>query len=1048
MAGDIIGVSRVKDNEDGNVTGVGGSASTSIVGERSSVFFNNDMDGVPRNSDLFSIRVLGQTTQIQLVKDRIKNQVASTEFDVKPVSGEEEETTDEQLQAAQEIESFLKGGFNSDPQSFDDLLKILLDDILDFDSGVLELVGDDQGNLQEIIPHDGLTFTKNVLDNGKLPEPGSEKPAYYQFSLSTFAKNIFSSRRQGIDFRELRDEIQSLPFSRIFNREQKEFSRSQIVWFQESPVSHSPYGIGKTEKVKRAAEIVINGDAHRNRFFQDNEFHKGVMSVSNNLSQKDKKALKQRFKESSGNEYEMPVIGGADDIEYVQIDPEPEAMQFLESQKYYNKLVVAAYGLNDVEVGFLENANKGISDDAKRKIFRQTTQPLLHMIERKFNNEILPKMEAYKRVDGQLKFEFQPQNMFMRALENDLIQDELGNQTLTVNEARRRKGKEGYGEIGELPKQVFEEYVRSHPGFVVEEITDLEDVPERQEEPNQFFESYNTNNDDDDNDKGQGQRVRSKSGGRSISEARKVNKTGKQVSEESEKNVEDVDLTPPETVKNAARTALEKKQEFSDEVGDCGTGVGESRAEKIVDEDLSPEDFLGGENTAIPDYLDSHSEDVNGLNKPISEWDDEDWTGRSVSSDGSPRCGPVQYALWGGTSTGTGLEWAESTEQELKQAQEQEEQGEEDSFTEVNSYQKAFEHKEKVLDSTKDALRNQHGFDDVDGIVNHKDELKEDVAKVFKQIDIADAVEREFPEQSLDDGVVVDLDKIVGQIDFADRLASELETSNLDALEMASQSHAESLESELENRAVMPSECKIEISFDVLDTFTSEVIREEALKNATQIMGTVKDRLRNELLEASEQGEGIPKVKQRVQDTVDGLSDSEAELVARTETLQSSRKGSQALAESSDIVQGKEWIATNDNRTREWHNAMDGTVIPKDEQYTVPKVSGDQPNDYPRSARVVGEDQPFNCRCSQAPVLEEDLPDSVLEASAQFDSLELKTRDLSKKMIEIYVDEDPRQDSFKQYLQDLFDRHGKSKAADKLEVSSRTPYDWSTKLGF
>lgn len=129
-----------------------------------------------------------------------------------------------------------------------------------------------------------------------------------------------------------------------------------------------------------------------------------------------------------------------------------------------------------------------------------------------------------------------------------------------------------------------------------------------------------------------------------------------------------VDLTPPDSVQNAAELALEKKDEL--DKGDCGTGVGEQRASQIVNENLAPEDFLSNANgTAIPTYLDSHEEDAAGLDKPPSEWSDEEWDG--IVSDGdSPRCGPIQYALWGGLSTGTGLNWAEGVRDELADAME------------------------------------------------------------------------------------------------------------------------------------------------------------------------------------------------------------------------------------------------------------------------------------------------------------------------------------------------------------------------------------------
>jgi len=127
-----------------------------------------------------------------------------------------------------------------------------------------------------------------------------------------------------------------------------------------------------------------------------------------------------------------------------------------------------------------------------------------------------------------------------------------------------------------------------------------------------------------------------------------------------------VDMTPPTAVVNAAELGLDKKSEL--DMSDCGTGVGESRARKIVNGNLEPEDFLTRENgTPIPAYLDAHSDDVNGIDSPPTQWSDDVWQG--VLSDGdSQRCGVVQYALWGGTATGTGLSWATRVREELSEA--------------------------------------------------------------------------------------------------------------------------------------------------------------------------------------------------------------------------------------------------------------------------------------------------------------------------------------------------------------------------------------------
>jgi len=1101
MSGDIIALGNKK-NSKATIQGVGGRTNNEIIGERSSIFYNESLDGVPRREDLFATRFLGQTSQIQLLKDLIKNQVASTDFQVRPETPEDEEPTEEQVQAAESIEQFLDGNFNQNNQSFDDLLKVILDDVLDFDSGVVELVSDNNGYIQQIIPRDGLTFTKNVKDNGLLPSPDADEPAYYQFSLAAHAQNLFSRDRQGIDIREITEQLTALPYSRIFSRETKEFARDQIVWFSESPVSYEPYGFGRTQKVKSVAENMINGDMHRNRFFTDNEYHKGFLKVTGETSQQQKKAIKEQFSESAGNEYEFNVLGLPEGSDYVSIDPEPEKMQFLESQKWYTRITMITYGANDAEAGLLENANKGISEQARLNMRRRTTEPLLNMIERKFNDQILPFFREYEQVDGKVKFDFDPEDFLMKQAKTQLIQDKLANGTMTLNEAREELGKEPYNEVGDVPKQVLESYASSNPASAIEELTGVE-VQEDESGSENPFENLNINleeaQQDDDDSKSVGKdstgQVRQTKSfeyevgdfvqwefGGGTSQGEIIDRTDQEgdslsaggntftvedsnnalykmqewdeTEEEFTNNVvkfedelsttgrpeeapetaprnrstetkQTFDDYPQEAVENA-RTALEARDNEEFDNDECGTRTGWERANQLDNGESLSLDTV----ERMHSFFERHDGNQE-VDEPPKEED----------------CGWLTWKAWGGRAA---FDWATEILEELEDQEENSRSG--SGSTEpakIENYREAFENKDKVLEATKDALRNEQGFDDVKGIVEHKEEFKDDVAEVFESIDLDEQLRQEFPDEEQDGDLLVNADEIVNSVEFRDRLGSVIETNNLGALEMSAEHHEEDIERETEERLTLPDESKVEISFDVIDTFTADIIRQEALSAATEVEGSIKDRLKNEILRGAEEGESIREIRDRITDVKDSISRDHAELVARTETLQSSRKGSQALAESTDLVDGKEWLATDDSRTRAWHDTMDGTIVGKGDLFTVPNVSNDQPNDYPRSVRVVGEDQPFNCRCSQAPVLAEDMPDNVEQLQADFDNVTVdlglptqKNGDCKK--LELWRKHSTEDEtSFKQFWKRVTDQYSKSEIAEKFEMSKTTVYNWS-----
>jgi hypothetical protein len=131
-------------------------------------------------------------------------------------------------------------------------------------------------------------------------------------------------------------------------------------------------------------------------------------------------------------------------------------------------------------------------------------------------------------------------------------------------------------------------------------------------------------------------------------------------------NGDDIDLTPLEVMVTAAELAREKKDEL-DVISDCGTGAGAESAEAIINNQITADRI-----DDIAAYLTSHEEDVQGITDPPSNWSDEMWEGRTTGDSDDVRCGPVQYALWGGTATGTALEWAQARANEVAEARDEE----------------------------------------------------------------------------------------------------------------------------------------------------------------------------------------------------------------------------------------------------------------------------------------------------------------------------------------------------------------------------------------
>lgn len=110
-------------------------------------------------------------------------------------------------------------------------------------------------------------------------------------------------------------------------------------------------------------------------------------------------------------------------------------------------------------------------------------------------------------------------------------------------------------------------------------------------------------------------------------------------------------------------------------------------------------------------------------------------------------------------------------------------------------------------------------------------------------------------------------------------------------------------------------------------------------------------KLSDTLMEGIDLGESIPKLSKRVNEVYLDFNEYRATTIARTETGNIINKANLEAYKQADC-EGKEWIATLDDRVRDEHLLMDGEIVKVGEAFS----NGEM---YP------GE---INCRCAVAPV--------------------------------------------------------------------------------
>lgn len=158
---------------------------------------------------------------------------------------------------------------------------------------------------------------------------------------------------------------------------------------------------------------------------------------------------------------------------------------------------------------------------------------------------------------------------------------------------------------------------------------------------------------------------------------------------------------------------------------------------------------------------------------------------------------------------------------------------------------------------------------------------------------------------------------------------------------------------------------ELDIDFSLQRDEVEDALRENAREASELIQQRMVGDLADELVAAWNDGLGVEETATRLQDeTFPDARDHEAERIARTEVISASNKGStEAYRDSSAAM--KEWLATEDGRTRRTHREADGQTVPIDENFTV----GGEQAPYP-GAMSLSPKERVNCRCSVVPVFD------------------------------------------------------------------------------
>lgn len=131
----------------------------------------------------------------------------------------------------------------------------------------------------------------------------------------------------------------------------------------------------------------------------------------------------------------------------------------------------------------------------------------------------------------------------------------------------------------------------------------------------------------------------------------------------------------------------------------------------------------------------------------------------------------------------------------------------------------------------------------------------------------------------------------------------------------------------------IPSDFTIEelLAYEV-DQAVVEYMADNVFVASESTLNRVTQQIYDVITESyAERGEGINKVTQDIQEKFNELRQFEAERIARTETLKAQGNATYNRLVNNDNVEYMQWVATNDERTRDSHAEIDGEITYADD---------------------------------------------------------------------------------------------------------------------
>ena len=348
--------------------------------------------GYPRKENLPLLRELSKNPYIYSVVKTLTDEAASTPYDI--VYKEEVEQTPELDELRKRILNFFDNP-NGNKESFQQIIRAVVRDIAELDSGVIVKAYNKKQEMVEIYARDGGSFLKNPDIYGYMGNRIDYVEPFINTNTTPSSPDwntVFNS--YSLSYKETAAYFQygmtglALPVP---------FGRKEIVYIMQNPRSDSVYGRSPIQILADIIQTLVYGSNYNLDFYMNNNMPEGIITLLG-ADAKSIKAFRERFEatfrekdENTGTLrkkfFKYPVVNQQAEFKTFQIDP--KAMEIISQQEWFTKLVWACFGITADEMGFTQDSNKAVSQTQQSVYKRKAVRPMLEVLKYHIDKEII-----------------------------------------------------------------------------------------------------------------------------------------------------------------------------------------------------------------------------------------------------------------------------------------------------------------------------------------------------------------------------------------------------------------------------------------------------------------------------------------------------------------------------------------------------------------------------------------------------------------------------------------------------------------------------------